>query len=200
MSKPTTPASRHRTAQSATSTDRRSRRLAHRRDDRTNDDRPAGRGGVRAADPEAVEDRFLDLVEGQPLLRAQLGSHPDLGVDDAVGRKVLRALGGHARDRVAILHDAEGVLERLQVELQRLPVGSPPEPRGQLAHVLGWQVAVSELASEIHHGRGPKPTVEMVVEQRLRRLSDGFERQHRVPPEVRAMVSPGPSEPIGCRP
>ena len=56
----------------------------------------AGLGGPGGADPEPVEDRRDRLVERQALLRAQLGRHPDLGIDDAVGGQVLGALGRDA--------------------------------------------------------------------------------------------------------
>ena len=43
----------------------------------------------------------VGLVQGQALLGAELGRHPDLGVGDAVGGEVLGALGGDPGDRVA---------------------------------------------------------------------------------------------------
>ena len=55
----------------------------------------------------------------------------DLGVGDAVGGQVLGAFGGDPDDRVALLHDAGRVGEGLEIELERLAVGAPPEPRGQ---------------------------------------------------------------------
>ena len=116
MSKPTTPASRQRTAHSATSTERAAWRMAV-TSERIDDGVAGGRRPLRA-DPEALEDRLLDLVEGQAPFRAQLRRHADLGVDDAVGGEVLGALGGDPDDRVALLHDPDRVGEGLEVELE----------------------------------------------------------------------------------
>ena len=46
---------------------------------------------ARAIRSGTVEDRLGRLVEREAPLGAQLGRHPDLGVDDAVGREVLGA-------------------------------------------------------------------------------------------------------------
>ena len=122
-----------RTAHAATSTERAAWRIAV-----TSifiDDRLAGRGGPLHPDPEALEVRLDDLVEGQPALGRELGGVADLGVRDAVGGEVLGALGGDADDRVAFLEDADGVGERLEVELERLAVGAAPEPRRELVDV-----------------------------------------------------------------
>ena len=99
----------------------------------------AGRRRPLRAHPEPLEVRLDDLVEGQPALDGQLGGVADLGVDDAVGREVLGAFGGDPDDRVALLHDAEGVRERLEVELERLAVGAAPEPRREIVDVGGRQ-------------------------------------------------------------
>ena len=98
-----------------------------------------GRGRPLLAEPVALEDRLLDLVERQAALGAQLGRHADLGVDDAVGGQVLGALRGDADDRVALLHDPDRVRERLEVELERLAVGAAPEPapRASSGSVVG---------------------------------------------------------------
>ena len=83
---------------------------------------------------------LLHLVEGQPPFRAELGRHPDLGIDDAVGREVLGALGRDPDDRVALLHDPERVGEGLEVQLERLAIGAAPEPGRQLVEVGRGQV------------------------------------------------------------
>ena len=90
---------------------------------------PAG----RAAPPEALQHGLDDLVQAQPAGQVQLGGEPDLGVDHAVGGQVLGALGGHPDQRLAGLHDPDGVLERLQVQLQRAASADLAHPRGQLA-------------------------------------------------------------------
>ena len=58
-----------------------------------------------------------------------LGGEPHLGVDDAVGGQVHRALAGHpAQRRRAVCMTRDGVRERLQVALQRAGVGRLGEP------------------------------------------------------------------------
>ena len=131
--------------------------LAHGRHQQLHRDRvPVERGLSRSA-REPLEHRLDRLVERQPALRAQLGRHADLGIDHAVGREVLGALGCHAHDRVLLLHDADGVLERLEVELERLLVGAPVEPRRQLVDVLGRErvVPYSRARSTMVAGRSP---------------------------------------------
>ena len=81
--------------------------LAHRGHEHLHDDRRAGRGRPGHPDPEALEVRLDDLVEGQAALGRQLRGVADLGVGDAVGGEVLGALGGDPDDRVALLQDAE---------------------------------------------------------------------------------------------
>ena len=147
-------------------------RLAHRRDEHLHDDRVAGRGGSLHPDPEPLEVRLDDLVEGQPVLGRQLRRVADLGVDDAVGGEVLGALGGDPDDRVALLHDPERVLERLEVELERLPVGAATEPRGQVVDVASSAGRRSRTrAARSMTVAGPEAAVEVVVEERLRGLS-----------------------------
>ena len=156
----------------------RARGLAHRGHDRAHDDGMAGGGGPRLPDRVAREDRLLDLVERQAALGAQLRGHADLGVDDAVGGEVLGALGRDPGDRVALLHDAGRVVERLEVELERLAVGAAAEPRRQLVDVGGRQAVVAELGGEVDHRRGAQAAVEVVVEERLRGARDGVGCQH----------------------
>ena len=155
------------------------RSLAHRGDEDLHDDRVAGLGGALAAQAEALEVRFDDLVEGQALLGRELRGVAHLGVGDAVGGEVLGAFGGDPDDRVAILEDADRVLEGLEVQLERLAIRAAPEPGRQLVDVGRRQAAVAELAREVDDGRGPQSAVEVVVEQRLGRLSNGLEGQHR---------------------
>ena len=58
----------------------------------------------------------------RPASRCCSGAKRHLGVDDAVGGEVLGALGGHPDEGVLGLHDTDGVLERLQVEVEVAPV------------------------------------------------------------------------------
>ena len=76
-----------------------------------------------------------DGLERQPALLVQLGSEPHLGVHDAVGGEVERALVGDALDVLLGLHHGERVLERGEVLQQVLGCGAGGEPRLQLAGV-----------------------------------------------------------------
>ena len=155
-------------------------RLAHRRDEQLHDDRMARGGRPFRADPEALEHRLDRLVEGQPLLGAQLGGHPHLGVHHAIGGEVLGAFGRDPGDRVGPLHDPERVGERLEVELEALAIGAAPEPRAEFVDVGRRQGGVAVLGGEIDDGRRAEAAVEMVVEERLGRPLDRLERDHRV--------------------
>ncbi len=90
-----------------------------------------GDPAARAAAPEALQHGLDDLVQAEPAGQVQLRGEPDLGVRHAVVGQVLGALGGHPDQRLAGLHDPDGVLERLQVQLQRAAVGDLAHPRGQ---------------------------------------------------------------------
>ena len=74
--------------------------------------------------------RFASTTSSRvsPSPDGQLRRVADLCVDDAVGREVLDALRRDAHDRVALLQDAHGVHERLEVELQGLAVRAAAEP------------------------------------------------------------------------
>ena len=155
-------------------------RLAHRGDEQLHDDRMARGGRPFRADPEALEHRLDRLVEGQPLLGAQLGRHPHLGIHDAIGGQVLGAFGRDPGDRVGPLHDPEGVGEGLEVELEALAIGAAPEPRAQVVDIGRRQGGVAVLGGEIDDGRRAEAAVEVVVEERLGRPLDRLERDHRV--------------------
>ena len=96
----------------------------------------------------------------RPFSVLQLGREADLGVDDAVGGEVLGALEGDALDRVAVLHHADGVGERLEVEHQVVALGAPVEPRGEIVDVGGGQVRRSRTrcASSIDRARAQPPS------------------------------------------
>ena len=144
-----------------------------------------------AADPEALEVRLDDLVEGQALLGRELRGVAHLRVDDAVGGEVLGALRGDADDRVAVLEDADGVLERLEVQLERLAVGAAAEPRRELVDVGRRQARVAVLAT-----RG-RPRSRAAARRRGGRAgapwapAGSCRASAREPPEVREMVALG---------
>ena len=81
--------------------------------------------------PSRNPSRFASTTSSRvmPAFRGQLRRVADLRVGDAVGGEVLGALGGDPDDRVALLQDADGVRERLEVELERLAVGAAPDTR-----------------------------------------------------------------------
>ena len=82
-------------------------------------------------------------------LQVLLGRVADLGVDDAVGRQVLGALGGDPDQRLAGLHHRAGVGEGLQVAFQRAGVGRLAEPGPSLSRVGLGQAAVADVARRV---------------------------------------------------
>jgi hypothetical protein len=124
---------------------------------------------------EAVKDRRHHFVERQAASRGEFGRIPHLGVDDVVGREVLDALGRHTLDRIGRLEEGNRVPEPLEVELEALPVGSEREPTSELGRVGRRQLAVADVGRKLDHCLGPQPTVEVVVQERLRRLQDRLE-------------------------
>ena len=136
----------------------------------------AGGGGLLPVG-ETGEHRVDDGVQGQSAVDVQLRCEPDLGVDDVVGDQVLDALVGDPVQRLRGLHDADGVRERLQVAHQRSAVRGGAEERRERVGVGGGQRVVPVLLGQLQHGRGPQAAVEVVVQQRLRRLPDGVQHQ-----------------------
>ena len=143
------------------------RRGSHRRRDRV--ERELGAG---AAVAESGEHRVQHLVEREPGDGVELGREADLGVDDTVGGEILGALERHPLERVAVLHHADRVGERLEVQHEVVALGTAVEPRRELGDVVGRQAAVSELVGELDDGARAYATVEVVVEQRLGRTRD----------------------------
>ena len=125
-----------------------------------------------AAVAEAGEDSVQDLVEREPGDGVELGREADLGIDDTVGGKVLGALERHPFERVAMLHHADGVSERLEVQHEVVAFGAAVEPRRELGDVVGRQAGVPELVSELDDRAWAYATVEVIVEQRLGRSRD----------------------------
>ena len=119
-----------------------------------------------------VEHGVEHLVEREPGLGVQLGREAHLGVDDTVGGEVLGALGRHPLDRVAVLHHADRVGERLEVQHEVVALGAAVEPRRELGDVVGRQAGVAELVGELDDGARAHATVEVVVQQRLGRPPD----------------------------
>ena len=165
MSNPTTPSSRWRTATSAISTERAACRIAV-------TIRPIviGRPSDPRRNPSSIAVTASSSV--RPAIGQELGGHSDLGVDDPVRRQVLGALGAHALDRVARLHDRRRVAEPIEVQLERLAVGARREPPCQLVGIGRRQVAIADLRREVEHRLGPQAAVEMVVQEHLRRTCD----------------------------
>lgn len=76
-------------------------------------------------------DGLDDTLERQATRQVLLGGITALGVDDAVGSQVLRALAGDAEQALAGLHHGQGVVEGLEVARQRPGVRALAEPRAQ---------------------------------------------------------------------
>ena len=106
---------------------------------------------------EPVEHRLDRLVVGEAGLGAQLGRHAHLGVHHAVGGQVLGALAGDPLDGVAVLHDADGVGERLEVQHEVVALGAAVEPLGEVVDVGRGQLAVAVLVGQLDHRRGRRP-------------------------------------------
>jgi hypothetical protein len=141
--------------------------MPHRGQQRPDPDPVSGLAGAPLALAEALAHRLDDLLQGQPRGQVLLGGVPHLGVDDAVGRQVLGALGGDSDQRVPGLHHADRVRERLQIPLQRAGVGRLPKPRAQLLRARLRQSRIPALAGQVHDRGRPQAAVQMVVQQRL---------------------------------
>ena len=98
----------------------------------------------------------------------QLGREAHLGVDHAVGGEVLGALRGHALDGVARLHDADGVVERLEVAARGRAVGALGGTSGQLVGIGRRQPVVADLVGQLDDRRRAQAAVEVVVQEHLR--------------------------------
>ena len=166
-----------------------SRRLAHGRHEHLHDDRVAGLLGADRAEAEPLEVGVHDLVEGHATFGRELRGVADLGVHDAIRGEVLRALGRHPDDRVALLHHSDRVRERLEVQLEGLAVGTAADPRGELVGIAGRQPVVPELRGEVDDRGRPQPAVQVIVQQRLGRRDDGLAIGHV--PFPRCVGSPG---------
>ncbi len=112
---------------------------------------------------------FDDLVEREsPPLEVLFRREAHLRVDDAVVGEIEDAFPGDAFEPLGGLHDRDGVLERLEVALERSAVRRLPEPAGQAG--LGvLREGVTALVGEVEDRRRTQATVEVVVEQNLRR-------------------------------
>ena len=128
-------------------------------------DREAGAG---RAEPEALEDRVDHFVEREPLLEVQLGGEADLGVDHAVVGEILGALLRDPHDGVTVLHHADGVGERLEVEHQVVALRAQVEPVGQRTDIGRRQPSVAVLGGQLDDGGGAQAAVEVVVQEGLR--------------------------------
>ena len=141
---------------------------------------PAAAARLPAAKPSTIASTAASI--GQPAGRRQLRREAHLGVHDAVGGEVQRALARHPVDRVGGLHHADGVRERLEVAHQRAGVGRLPEPRAELGRIGGGQVAVPVRVGQLDHRLRPQPAVEVVVQQDLRCAPDGSASSGVAPP------------------
>lgn len=119
---------------------------------------------VTAAVGEALEHGLDDLLQRQPArpvaahaARVLFGGVADLGVHDPVARQVLGALVRDPGQRLGGLHHADGVVEGLQVALQRAGVGRLGEPGAQVVRVGGGQPVVARLTGEFGDGRRAEP-------------------------------------------
>ena len=155
--------------------------LAHGRHEHLHDDRMAGRGGPLGPDLEPLEVRGDDLVERHAPFRRELRGVAHLSVGDAVRGEILGALRGDADDGVAFLHDADGVGEGLEVELERLAVGAATDMRREFVGVGRRQTGVAVFRGQVDDRGRSQAAVEMVVQEGLGCRLDRLGSQHRRP-------------------
>ena len=171
----------------------RSFELAHRRNERPDDDPGAGGRGPPLALAETVLDGLHHPVERQAALDVEFRRAAHLGIRDAVRGEILGALGRDPDERVALLHDADGVGKRLEVQLERLSICAASEPGREIVDVRRRQATVLELARQVDDRRRTKAAVEVIVEQRLRSRADRLEREQRPGPRVRSRACNRPA-------
>ncbi len=145
---------------------------ADRGEEDANADRVSGLGRQSLTLGEACQHGLDHLVLVQPLLDMQLGGEPHLRVDHEVGRKILGALARDPAQRLRGLGDTHRVRERLQVPLQRPGGGGLDEPGAQLVGIRARQPVVPVGRRELDDRPRPQPTVQVVVEEHLRRARD----------------------------
>ena len=128
--------------------------MPHRGQQLADHDPAAGR---RLALVEALLHRVHDLVEREAAGEVLLGGVAHLGVDDAVGGQVLDALAGDPGELLGGLHHRDGVVEGLQVALQRAGVRGLGEPLPERLGVVGAgsSCPISRASSTMVSGRSP---------------------------------------------
>src|SRR6266550_7474480 len=132
--------------------------VAHGADDLTQRDGIVGFGPL-----EAANDGSEDLLEIHAALGAEDRRVADLRIDDPVARQVLAALVRDALDRVASLHDRDGVREAAEIERERSARGTRVEPPRELTRIRGRKTRVLLVARELDDRAGAQPTVEVIV-------------------------------------
>ncbi len=155
-------------------------------------------GGLLAVG-EPGQHRVDHRIEREPAVDVQFGGETDLGVDDVVIGQVLDALVGHPVQRLRCLHHPDRVGEGFQVTLERSAVRRRAEQGRQLIDTSGGQLDVTVLFGQFHHRGRAQPTVEMVVQQRLRRVPDRVQGQRCRHGVIRSMIS-GRSRRVGAPP
>ena len=145
--------------------------VPHGRQQGRHPDRVAGSRGPGLAVAQAGVDRLDDALERQAPREVLLGGVAALGVDDAVGGEVLRALAGDAEEALAGLHDGQGVVERLEVARQGAGVGALAEPGAERSGLGRGQGVVADVRGQLDDGLRAQPAVEVVVQQDLGRAA-----------------------------
>jgi hypothetical protein len=137
--------------------------------------------GPRAAEAEPRQHRLDHLIEAQSPFDMQLGSEPDLGVDDAVRGQVLSAFGGDPDQRLRCLHDRDRVLERLQIQLKMATPGGAGHRLGQHVRIGARQTVVADGLGQLHDGLGAQAAIQVIVQQDLRHGADLLNAQAHAP-------------------
>ena len=129
--------------------------VAHGGQQLADDDPAAGWPAIPSSKPRWTAATTSSSV--QPSGDVLLGGVAHLGVHDAVVGQVLDALAGDPGQRVGLLHHRDGVVERLEVALQRPGVRRLGEPAAQRVGVRrpGSSWPISAASSTIVCGRSP---------------------------------------------
>ena len=102
----------------------------------------------------------------------------DLRVNDPVAREILAALVRDALERLFGLHHRDGVREAAQIEGERSGGRTTVEPAAKLGGVRRRKARVADVARELDDRCRTQATVEMVVQQDLRRRAQRLQRDH----------------------
>src|SRR5690606_28579421 len=115
-------------------------------------------------------DRF---IQGETSRQVLLWRPANLTVDHTVSSQVLHELAGYAREILGRLHDADRVIEGLQIVDERISVALLREPRLQGPGIT-CRKRQPDLGRQLHDRRRPHRAVEMVMQRDLRQRAQRY--------------------------